>query len=92
MLSPSLPAFLPFHHHISCTVPKCIRDPFPTLAGHEMKQGDRDREANVVDEAVGTLRAVAAALPWQQYHQLLGQYLRLMRRHAEGPASKQVIR
>ena len=52
--------------------------------GHEMKQADRDRGANVTDAAVVALGAVAGALPWVQYQQLLGQHLRLMKRHAGG--------
>lgn len=44
---------------------------------------DRDREANVVYNAVVALGVVAGALPWTQYQQLLGQFLRLMKRHAD---------
>lgn len=61
--------------------------------GHEQKQADKDRGANVTDAAVTALGAVAGALPWVQYQQLLGQHLRLVKRHAgaraclwEGPA------
>ena len=50
--------------------------------GHELKQADKDRGANVTDAAVVALGAVAGALPWVQYQQLLGQHLRLMKRHA----------
>jgi U3 small nucleolar RNA-associated protein 20 len=57
-----------------------------------VKQADRDREANVADSAVGALGAVAGALPWVQYQQLLGQFLRLMKKHADVPAGKPVIR
>ena len=53
--------------------------------GHEQKQADRDRGANVTDAAVVALGAVAGALPWTQYQQLLGQHLRLMKRHAGTP-------
>ncbi len=45
---------------------------------------DQAREANVVTAAIAALAAIAAALPWPQYQQLLGQFLRLMRRHADG--------
>lgn len=61
-------------------------------AGHEAKQVDVDRGANVVDAAVHALGAVASVLPWVQYQQLLGQYLRLMAKHSEGTASKAVLR
>jgi len=44
---------------------------------------DQAREANVVTAAIAALAAIAAALPWPQYQQLLGQFLRLMRRHAD---------
>ncbi|KAL4434124.1 hypothetical protein ABPG75_000565 [Micractinium tetrahymenae] len=60
--------------------------------GHEQKQADKDRGANVTDAAVTALGAVAGALPWVQYQQLLGQHLRLMKRHADDDASKAVIR
>ncbi|PRW58885.1 small subunit processome component 20-like protein [Chlorella sorokiniana] len=60
--------------------------------GHELKQADKDRGANVTDAAVVALGAVAGALPWVQYQQLLGQHLRLMKRHADDSASKAVIR
>ena len=43
-------------------------------------QIDLDRDANVVDAAIGTLGAVAARLPWPQYEQLLNQHLRSMKR------------
>lgn len=33
--------------------------------------------------AIAALSAIAASLPWPQYQQLLGQFLRLMRRHAD---------
>lgn len=52
--------------------------------GHELKQAEVDRGANVTDAAVVALGAVAGALPWVQYQQLLGQHLRLMKRHAGG--------
>ncbi|KAL4521880.1 hypothetical protein Ndes2526B_g01987 [Nannochloris sp. 'desiccata'] len=61
-------------------------------AGHEAKQVDVDRGANVVDAAVHALGAVASVLPWVQYQQLLGQYLRLISKHSEGTASKAVLR
>lgn len=54
--------------------------------GHEQKQADKDRGANVTDAAVTALGAVAGALPWVQYQQLLGQHLRLMKRHAGATA------
>lgn len=66
--------------------------PEEDAAGHETKQIEVDRGANVVDAAVGALGAVAGVLPWVQYQQLLGQYLRLMARHSEGTASKAVLR
>lgn len=61
-------------------------------SAHEAKQLDIDRTANVVDAAVGALGAVGSILPWTQYQQLLGQYLRLMARHADTPAAKPVLR
>ena len=64
------------------------------VAGHEVKQIDVDKGANVVDAAVGCLGALARVLPWIQYKQLLGQYLRLMKKHSgeEGSSSKAVLR
>ncbi|KAK9818396.1 hypothetical protein WJX72_012002 [[Myrmecia] bisecta] len=59
-------------------------------SGHEMKEIDRDREANVVDAAVTALGAVARQLPWVQYQQLLNQFLRIMKRLAD--SSKAIIR
>ena len=61
-------------------------------SGHDAKQVEMDRGANVVDAAVGALGAVAGVLPWVQYQQILGQYLRLMARHGEGASSKAVLR
>jgi hypothetical protein len=43
---------------------------------HERDSGDVDREASVVDSAITALRAVAGALPWAQYDQLLSQFMR----------------
>lgn len=63
-----------------------------TDAGHEAKQSDKDKESNVTDSAIGTLSVVAGALPWVQYQQILGQYLRLMHKHAEGTGAKPVLR
>lgn len=37
----------------------------------------------MVYNAVVALGVVARALPWTQYQQLLGQFLRLMKRHAD---------
>lgn len=48
-------------------------------AAHEASQREADRGANVVDAAHNALRAVAAALPWPQYEQLLSQALRAMK-------------
>ncbi|EFN57812.1 hypothetical protein CHLNCDRAFT_51116 [Chlorella variabilis] len=60
--------------------------------GHEQKQADLDRGANVTDAAVVALGVVAAALPWVQYQQLLGQHLRLVKKHADDDACKAIIR
>ena len=49
--------------------------------GDQKQQAERDRGTNVTDAAVVALGAVAGALPWVQYQQLLGQHLRLMKRH-----------
>jgi hypothetical protein len=49
-----------------------------------LQELDQAREANVVTAAIAALSAIAASLPWPQYQQLLGQFLRLMRRHADG--------
>ena len=38
------------------------------------------------------LGAAAAVLPWVQYQQILGQYLRLMARRTDGPSGKAVVR
>ena len=48
-----------------------------------LQELDQAREANVVTTAIAALSAIAASLPWPQYQQLLGQFLRLMRRHAD---------
>jgi len=61
-------------------------------AGHELKQVDKDRSANVVDASVDALGAVAKGMQWTQYQQLLGQYLRLMARHGDGASAKPVLR
>ena len=55
-------------------------------------QKQTDREANVTDAAVNALGAAAGVLPWSQYSQLLGQYLRAVKRLADGPSGKAVIR
>uniref|UniRef100_A0A7S3R808 U3 small nucleolar RNA-associated protein 20 domain-containing protein n=1 Tax=Dunaliella tertiolecta TaxID=3047 RepID=A0A7S3R808_DUNTE len=47
--------------------------------GHERDQIDADREANVVDAAMGALGAVARALPWHQYDTLLSQFMRTLK-------------
>lgn len=49
-------------------------------SGHEIKQVDRDREANVTDAAIQTLGALAAQLPWVQYEQLLNQWMKAMKK------------
>lgn len=41
-----------------------------------MKQGDLDREANVQEVAISTLRSLAKPLSWPHYQQLLGSFLR----------------
>jgi U3 small nucleolar RNA-associated protein 20 len=61
-------------------------------SGHELKQAEVDRGANVTDAAVVALGALAGALPWVQYQQLLGQHLRLVKKHADDDASKAIIR
>jgi hypothetical protein len=48
--------------------------------GHEMKDRERDQEANVVDTAVQVLGAVAGQLGWPQYQELLGTFSRAMQR------------
>ena len=53
-------------------------------AGHVAREADRGREANVADAAVAALGAVAGAVGWPQYQQLLGGLLRLLQRQAEG--------
>ncbi|KAL0044331.1 hypothetical protein WJX82_000142 [Trebouxia sp. C0006] len=57
-------------------------------SGHDIKQIDKDREANVTDAAVTTLGALAAQLPWVQYEQLLNQWLKVMKK----TGTKAVIR
>ena len=51
--------------------------------GHDLKDSDRDREANVVAAAVTALGVVAGSLPWPAYSQLLGRFLRLLAAHGE---------
>ena len=48
--------------------------------GHEMKDRERDQEANVVDTAVQVLGVVARHLDWPQYQELLGAFNRAMQR------------
>lgn len=48
--------------------------------GHEMKDRERDQEANVVDTAVQVLGTVAGQLGWPQYQELLGTFNRAMQR------------
>ncbi len=43
-------------------------------------QADKDREATLVDSAITTLGSTAGVLPWLQYRQLLGVYLRRLNR------------
>ena len=50
--------------------------------GHELKELDRDREANVVTAAIAALAAAAGALAWPHYQQLLGRFMRIMGRDA----------
>ncbi|KAL0035339.1 hypothetical protein WJX77_001780 [Trebouxia sp. C0004] len=57
-------------------------------SGHDIKQIDKDREANVTDAAVTTLGALARQLPWIQYEQLLNQWLKVMKKSG----TKAVIR
>ncbi|KAL0018407.1 hypothetical protein WJX79_009395 [Trebouxia sp. C0005] len=57
-------------------------------SGHDIKQIDKDREANVTDAAVTTLGALSAQLPWLQYEQLLNQWLKVMKK----TGTKAVIR
>ena len=47
--------------------------------GHDRDQGDADKEANVVDAAMGALGAVARALPWHHYDTLLSQFMRALK-------------
>lgn len=47
--------------------------------GHGKDQVGSDREANVVDAAMGALGAVARALPWHHYDTLLSQFMRTMK-------------
>jgi len=46
---------------------------------HTQDQVGADREANVVDAAMGALGAVARALPWHHYDTLLSQFMRAMK-------------
>ncbi len=48
--------------------------------GHEMKDRERDQEANVVDTAVQVLGVVAQQLEWPRYQELLGIFNRAMQR------------
>lgn len=50
-------------------------------AGHERKEKDRDKEANVVAAAVEALSAVAGALDWTHYRELLNLFMRTMQRN-----------
>lgn len=46
----------------------------------------------MADNAVAALGSLATALPWQQYRQLLGIYLRRLNRAEAGTVNKHVIR
>lgn len=52
-------------------------------AGHDAKQSELDRSTNVADSAIDALNAVASTLPWVQYQELLGRWLRLLGYHAD---------
>lgn len=60
--------------------------------GHELKDLDRDKEANVVAAAVAALGAVAMALPWPAFSQLLGRFLRLLAAHGEERKVGQLVK
>ena len=62
-------------------------------AGHGLKQSDVDRSTNVADAAMQALKAVAMALPWIQYQELLGRWLRIMgRRSYDQTVTKAILR
>ena len=52
---------------------------------------DQAREANVVTAAIAAVSAIAASLPWPQYQQLLGQFLRLMKRYADSNKVRRLL-
>lgn len=60
------------------------------MRAHAKKQTDLDKEANVADAAVTSLGAVAAALQWSQYEQLLNHFIRLMRTRPAKPLIRAV--
>ena len=60
--------------------------------GHELKQGDLDRVANVTDSAIQLLITVAQGLEWSEFQQLLSRYLTLMVKNADMPCIKSLIR
>ena len=60
--------------------------------GHELKQGDLDRGANVTDTAVHLLITIGQGLEWFEFQQLLSRYLALMLKNADMPCMKSLIR
>ena len=71
-------------HRSNVCVPSNYAGGTSDSAGHAAREADRGREANVADAAVAALGAVAGAVGWPQYQQLLGGLLRLLQRQAEG--------
>eukprot|EP00890_Picochlorum_soloecismus_P003078 jgi/Picsp_1/3771/NSC_06606-R1_u3 snornp protein utp20 len=60
--------------------------------GHELKQGDLDRGANVTDAAIQLLITIGQGLEWSEFQQLLSRYLALMVKYADMPCMKSLIR
>ena len=57
------------------------------VGGHGVSSAAASRGAAVADAAVGALSALASAMPWRHYAQVLGRSLRLLSRHPESKAA-----
>lgn len=62
------------------------------VSGHEAKQVDLDRSANVTDAAITLLTKMSEQLDWAQFQKLINQYMALMVTRADEACIKSIIR
>ena len=62
------------------------------VSGHEAKQVDIDRGANVTDAAINLLVALSKGFDLTQFQKLVSRYLALMVAHADAKCMKSLIR